>query len=418
MLERITISSLNEYLGIISEFRKKIKSDEGTGEQRLFFRGQENETWPIMPSVFRNDYLSIEGKIIRVALSKCPGEFRDQTTPFEQLTKLQHYGLSTRLLDVTLNPLVAMYFACLPCYNYDPIDTDNSDCEEKFQRTSQNGAIYYKREYEMYPDSLEVKILSIIAGMELAKDSKIEDVLKVLKMYGIILKSPEELEKVFNILQSNYFVICNQTNDRLIRQSGAFLIPGAININKDDNIFNSTVSKATCNLQNEFSEEVFIINHENKDEILEELDFYNINKATLFPELEHQMKYIKESNGRYVTSVAPFSKLEEELRKIELENLPNIQNDIDDAFKENLKNIISKALNNKNPKLIDNLFNLFIENAGLDWYRKEQIQANIRNEMFRTMKSDKQFRQDGKKIAEMILSQAIEAFLKVAAVSE
>ena len=37
----------------------------------------------------------------------------------------------------------------------------------------------------------------------------------------------------------------------------------------------------------------FYISGENKAAILEELDTYNINEATLFPELEHHLSYIK-----------------------------------------------------------------------------------------------------------------------------
>lgn len=414
-LKKVPVENLNDFLQKISDFRNKQKFENGDNQNRFFFRGQENETWTVMPSVFRNDFLSIEGKIIQLAVAKSPGEFREQTAIFERLTKLQHYGLSTRLLDVTLNPLVAMYFACLP--SCDEISC-NEECSEKCRKAPQNGIIYYTCNYGLFYDADEVRILSLIASMDIENGIEIKEFLQEMKKYNMDYFSDKKIERLIEILQKNYFVVCNQDNDRLIRQSGAFLIPGAINIGKRDDLLHSIFSKGSVNLQNEFYQDVFIIDFEKKKEILDELDFYNINEATLFPELEHQMKYIKESNGRYVTSVAPFSKLEEELRKIELENLPNIQSDIDDAFKENLKNIISKALNNKNPKLIDNLFSVFIENAGLDWYRKEQIQANIRNEMFRTMKSDKQFRQDGKKIAEMILSQAIEAFLKVAAVSE
>lgn len=70
------------------------------------------------PNVFRNDALKYEFDAIETAIRQRPYDFRECASDFEILTKLQHYGLGTRLLDVTLNPLVALYFASEKCEEY------------------------------------------------------------------------------------------------------------------------------------------------------------------------------------------------------------------------------------------------------------------------------------------------------------
>ena len=322
-----SISDLSKILQTLGEPEK--------GHTR-FFRGHGDEGWQMLPSIYRETYLiENEDKIIKDALTYCPDDFLPSDTLFEKLVKLQHYGYSTRLLDLTTNALVALYFSAWNKDHHDKngelIILDIPDEQIKYgdsDTVAILSAISLQKKYFSildYKNDLEIlrafaqasyninqrennkklhlterdkKLLSSTSLMQYAKNKYIDN-----KMTDIFNKGIEITSLIHDIKTDkpsfhpniNYKdlsrVLCVRAtlnNARISRQQGCFLLFGIDGSKLKSAAIPDEWQRFTSNSQK------FLVKADSKADIKKELESFGISKRTLFPELEAQATEIME----------------------------------------------------------------------------------------------------------------------------
>ncbi len=97
----------------VSDFIEKVVMLNKEAGTQVFYRGHADENWELKPSIFRKpNGVEIEHQLFRDMVAHTPQSFSGCKSALDYLVQMQHYELPTRLLDVSTNPLVALYFAC------------------------------------------------------------------------------------------------------------------------------------------------------------------------------------------------------------------------------------------------------------------------------------------------------------------
>lgn len=171
----INIEDVSTFINHISKIHKPDNTE-------LFFRGQADSSWPAEPGIFRNKkLLNNEKNLFNDIITQCPEDFKDCQFTFEYLVKMQHYSLPTRLLDITSNPLVALYFACYSLNDF-MYDENGNKLYEQMNSKDDKGFIYKEKDqrkdgkifvYQVYQNQIRnynsdtVSVLSNLAHLDI-----------------------------------------------------------------------------------------------------------------------------------------------------------------------------------------------------------------------------------------------------------
>ena len=113
---------LMELIKKINEKNTEVIKGNKSDDIEFLYRGHGKQEYMLQPSLYRQT--KSEKDIFSYIMTKHSNEFIGMK-PLEVLAKMQHLGVATRLLDVTKNPLVGLFFSV------DGLKPSKENCKSK-----------------------------------------------------------------------------------------------------------------------------------------------------------------------------------------------------------------------------------------------------------------------------------------------
>lgn len=250
--------------------------------KETFFRGHEDETFELTPSLFRKwpggnwKYQPVEDRLCSELLIAHYDEFQSDQFCFDRLVRMQHYGLPTRLLDISGNPLVALYFAC--------------SGKGAMDKPGEVIVFGVAEDTVKYYDSDTVSVLANLSKLGQQHKDAIDITLGLEEF-----NEQPAIRQLFHHIKSEkgYFdpridpahmdsVLCVKaklTNSRIKSQTGAFLLFG---------------HQAKLHEGGNSTTDISRIQVINKPHILAQLNSLNINATTVYPSIDQTAVHLRD----------------------------------------------------------------------------------------------------------------------------
>ena len=280
-VRKTSIESVADLIAVCSELGA---GDRQNGDNlRLYYRGQARN-WKLRPSVMRaRRFRNQEGRMLLDLMTQRPKEFGEMKSALSQWVLAQHHGLKTRLLDVTRNPLVAMFNICE---------------DQRFAR--EDGQLHIFSVPSSTIRNYQSDVVSVITNF--AKLSYSEQTVLLGKRRGIKHTYREVLGKLYHLVGEEkphfqrridprdlfrvFLVEPQQSFERLTIQSGAFLLSAFHERFERDSILRWNRNIPT------YDHLILRIPSNCKPRILSELALMNVTRETLFPGLDESANSI------------------------------------------------------------------------------------------------------------------------------
>lgn len=313
----IPITSLDQYIRACNAITPCISHN-------IWYRGQLS-TWNITASIFRSPVLvEREDSLIETILTNYPEDFESCHSFFSKLVKLKHYSCPSRLLDVTGNPLVALFFALQEVDRANPFGVVytcfSKRTKEYFERnplvatytaisrTNNNKC----HECQVYRDHGSQRVPSLCHLQPELNPEVGCRLLRSLVFNALALNDEFEPKDSLTLDDFNGCIFVNppMNNQRIVQQRGAFLIIGR---NAEHPLMQSDQSvQAYFQVPTDYAptapsgaivqsmygrQYTFVVPYSAKEALLRGLDDLGINDAFVFPEIERRINYYKEKLG-------------------------------------------------------------------------------------------------------------------------
>jgi hypothetical protein len=326
--------SVGDYLNIILESNKKLSNNDENLEKRkngsdstsnkYYYRGEAEKYSHRTPSLYLEENLTRKGSeyYYRVLLNELGREdYQESASLARLISELQHYGAKTRILDVTTNPLIALYFAVEksddePGYIY------TYSCKKGEEKFDTGHTVAIKSALSFMPQEIINKFLETMikisaSGYQITNEMTLEDLrnrrlyhsdyIDAISIFMEMLNQKARVRevlkypfKIFNDLKRAHIILPAKSTERIRQQQGAFIYPAFVStegkgfeeIQKE---ISTSIEELSVDKLGNYQSNVIIVAPEDKNHIKNELKLLGITKGLVYPDINHLSDYLLES---------------------------------------------------------------------------------------------------------------------------